>query len=147
MELAGNREDIHFIDGYLNHYENHALLELSDVFLSLHRSEGYGINLADAMARRTLVVATGYSGNLEFMDQSSSVLVPFELTKVTKYAGITVDSVWAEPDLDFCAHTLRELSQNKEKVERLRHAGHSRIVQQNSLPAAVKQFKKEFMNG
>lgn len=147
LQVAENRKDIIFLDGYLNHYENQALLELADVFLSLHRAEGYGINLADSMARGTPVVATGYSGNLDYMDQDSAILVPFTKAKVTNYAGLKVQSQWAEPDLDFASGALRELAENSVRRAEIGRAGFRRIAQDHSLSAAANFFRTEFMNG
>jgi len=144
-DLAQRREDIVFFDGYLNHYENKGLLELADVYLSLHRAEGYGLNLADAMARKTAVVATNYSGNLDFMDEESSILVPFEKIPVTNYAGLPFNSRWAEPDTDVASRKLRELFDSPPLLEELAQKGFSKIKRENSLKAAVKNFQKEFM--
>jgi glycosyltransferase involved in cell wall biosynthesis len=146
QELAQGREDIVFFDGYLDQYQNKGLLELSDIYLSLHRAEGYGLNLADAMARKTAVIATGYSGNLDFMDEASSVLVPFEKVAVTNYAGIWVNSKWAEPDIDFASRKLRDLFDSSQLVEEFAQKGFSKIKSENSLKVAVENFQKEFMS-
>ncbi len=145
QELAQGREDIVFFDGYLDQYQNKGLLELSDIYLSLHRAEGYGLNLADAMARKTAVIATGYSGNLDFMDEDSSVLVPIEKVAVTNYAGMRVNSQWAEPDIDFASRKLRDLFDSSQLVEELAQKGFSKIKSENSLKVAVENFQKEFM--
>lgn len=146
QEVAQGREDIIFFDGYLDHYENKGLLELSDIYLSLHRAEGYGLNLADAMARKTAVIATGYSGNLDFMDEESNILVPFQKIPVTTYAGLNVDSCWADPDIDFAAKKLNELLENPAAVEELADKGFSKVRNENSLKVVVEKFQKEFMN-
>jgi glycosyltransferase involved in cell wall biosynthesis len=145
-DISNGRKDIIFFDGHLSHYENHALLELSDIYISLHRAEGYGLNLADAMARKTAVIATGYSGNLDFMDPESSVLVPYEMTPVSKYAGIRVASKWADPDLDFAAHNISKLEGDPGRLFSLAHQGYEKIKLENSLGTLVKKFQKEFMN-
>jgi hypothetical protein len=144
-DLAQGREDIVFFDGYLDHYRNKALLELSDLYLSLHRAEGYGINLADSMARNTAVMATGYSGNLDFMDQDSSILVPFEKVPVKDYAGITVNSWWADPDVEFASSKLSALFESQLSLQQLAYNGRLKIKNENSLRVVVKNFQKEFM--
>lgn len=144
-ELTLGREDIVLFDGYLDHYQNKGLLELSDIYLGLHRAEGYGLNLADAMARRTAVIATGYSGNLDFMDEVSSALVPFEKIPVTNYAGVTVNSKWADPDIEFASRKLRELFDSPQLVQELSQKGFTKIKSENSLKVAVANFQKEFM--
>jgi glycosyltransferase involved in cell wall biosynthesis len=143
-ELAKNRADIFFQDGYLTANENAALVASADVYLSLHRSEGYGINLADAMARSIAVIATGYSGNLEFMDDEASILVPFELVPLETYAGLRVNSQWAEPDCDFVAKTLRSLYENPSRVVEVGQRGRAKIAKEHSLPVLASRFRKEF---
>ena len=56
-------------------------------YVSLHRSEGYGNTLAEAMVRGRPVVATAYSGNLDFMDESTALLVPWTPCRVGKGQG------------------------------------------------------------
>lgn len=145
QELAQGREDIVFFDGYLDPYQNKGLLELSDTYLSLHRAEGYGLNLADAMARKTAVIATDYSGNLDFMDEASGVLVPFEKVAVTNYAGVRVNSKWAEPDVELASRKLREFFDKPQLVQELAHKGFLKIKNENSLKVSVENFQKEFM--
>ena len=77
-------------------------------YVSLHRSEGFGLTLAEAMVRGKPVIATGYSGNLDFMDEETALLVPWTLRRVGKWhhpypAGAT----WADPDLDAAATHMR----------------------------------------
>lgn len=145
-DLAEGQSNIIFLDSYLNPYENSALLELSDVHLSLHRAEGYGINLADALARKTAVIATGYSGNLDFMDEKGSVLVPYELSAVRNYAGLKVESVWAEADIDFASAKLRDFYENPKQMKEIAEIGFERIKQNHGLLASVAKFRKELMN-
>src|SRR3712207_9035191 len=59
-----------------------SLFAASDCYVSLHRSEGFGLTMADAMALGKPVIATGYSGNVDFMREDNSWLVPAGLTQV-----------------------------------------------------------------
>lgn len=107
---AAGRPDVVFLDGYLGAHANRALIELADVYVSLHRAEGYGLNLADAMAVGTPVVATGYSGNLDFMDEGTAVLVGHDLTEVGPGSPpYDEDAHWAEPRHDEAVAALRSL--------------------------------------
>lgn len=143
-ELAEGRADVVFQDGYLTAIENAALISSADLFLSLHRSEGYGINLADAMARSVAVIATGYSGNLDFMDDESSILVPFELVPMETYAGLRVNSDWAEPDCEFVARTLRKLYEDPSRVIAVGQRGRAKIEKEHSLPVLARKFREDF---
>jgi glycosyltransferase involved in cell wall biosynthesis len=143
---AQGRSDVLFFDKYLSPYETSSLIELSDVFISLHRSEGYGINLADAIARKTAVIATGYSGNLEFMDPRFETLVPYELVAVTEYAGYKLKSVWAEPDIEWAAMKLKEFYNNADSIRNSQLGAYLDLKEKFSLQATTRKFRMELSN-
>lgn len=102
--------NVHIRDGYVTREEQQALVAACDAFVSLHRAEGYGLHLAEAMAHGKPVIATGYSGNLEFMDDTNSRLVPFTLVRVpTGCDPYPSDARWAEPDVEAAAAAMREI--------------------------------------
>ena len=108
---ARGRPDILLWEHYMNGHEVRALTELADCLVSVHRSEGYGLNLADAMAVGTPVIATGYSGNLAFMTADTAFLIPHELVEVGPGAApYAEDAVWAEPDLEAASSAMRILA-------------------------------------
>ena len=104
-----NRPDIFLLDGYMSSAEVQAQIELSDCFVSLHRSEGYGLNLAAAMAAKRPVIATGYSGNLEFMPSDYPYLVDYNIVDVgTGAYPYSPTAQWAEPSLDSASNMMRK---------------------------------------
>lgn len=108
---ARGRPDILLWENYMNGHEVRALTELADCLVSVHRSEGFGLNLADAMAVGTPVIATGYSGNLAFMTEDTAFLIPHELVEVgTGAAPYAEDAVWAEPDLAAASSAMRTVA-------------------------------------
>jgi glycosyltransferase involved in cell wall biosynthesis len=92
--------------------ERHALTAAADIVLSLHRSEGFGLVPAEAMLLGRPVVATGWSGNMEFMDAASAALVPFRLIPARDPRGVfeAPGAVWADPDIGAAAVALRRLA-------------------------------------
>ena len=72
---AAGRRDILIVDEYYSAEQKNALMGLCDCYVSLHRSEGLGLTMAEAMALGKPVIATGYSGNLDFMTPENSYLV------------------------------------------------------------------------
>jgi glycosyltransferase involved in cell wall biosynthesis len=89
-----------------------ALMNAADIVLTLHRSEGLGLVAAEAMMLGKPVIATGWSGNLDFMDDSSAALVPVRLVAPHDPRGVlqVEGAVWAEPDIAVAAAHLRRLA-------------------------------------
>jgi len=111
LERAGNRPDVLVRDGYLDAATHALLAQAGDVYCSLHHAEGFGFGLAEAMAAGTPVVATGWSGNLEFMDRTNSLPVRWEPAPVPPGASplYPVGARWVDPDVEHAAHLLRRL--------------------------------------
>ncbi|MCA0355920.1 MAG: glycosyltransferase [Proteobacteria bacterium] len=94
--------------------EEMAVLTASvDIVLSLHRSEGYGLLLAEAIWQGKATIATGWSSNIEFMDESSSALVRFELVPVAGDGPIYRSGRWADADVAHAAEQLAALIADK----------------------------------
>ena len=93
------------------------MTELCDCYVSLHRSEGFGLTIAEAMAFGKPAIATGYSGNLAFMDEETSYLVPYSLTTLEEAVGpYPAGTVWADPDLQEAArHDARGVRRSRER--------------------------------
>jgi glycosyltransferase involved in cell wall biosynthesis len=108
---AQKRSDVILIDRYLHHDEQVGLMSLADAYVSLHRSEGFGLTMAEAMALGKPVIATAYSGNLDFMTEDNSFLVPWEFGEVPVGCyPYPAGWRWADPDLDAAADILREVA-------------------------------------
>ncbi len=90
----------------------HALTLACDMVMSLHRSEGFGLVPAEAMLLGRPVIATGWSGNLEFMDANSAALVGYKLVPALDPRGVyeAPGAVWAEADIGEAAAHLRRLA-------------------------------------
>ena len=92
---------VSLIERDLTDRETKDLVRCCDCFISLHRSEGFGRFLAEAMLLGRPVIGTAYSGNMEFMNPEVSCLVDFRLIPVAPGAyPFWEDQVWAEPDLE-----------------------------------------------
>jgi len=121
----GDRPDIELIDGYLEPLQKSALLARADCYVSLHRSEGFGLPLAECMALGTPVIATGYSGNTDFMTTHNSYLVDWTPTRVGPDCEIyPPHGTWAEPDLEHAGELMRRVWKRRpeaaKKAERAR---------------------------
>jgi len=97
-------------DGHLTQDEMRGLIRSSDCYISLHRAEGLGLGLAEAMYLGKPTIATGYSGNTEFMNSTNSILVPYTLVPVPKGAYPNgKDQFWAEPDIEVAADNMQKI--------------------------------------
>ncbi len=98
--------------------ETDDLLASCDVFVSLHRSEGFGLSIAQAMTLGRAVVATGWSGNADFQ-RGGVTEVPYTLVPARDPSGRyeAPDQVWAEPDLHAAAAALRRFADEPRAAE------------------------------
>jgi glycosyltransferase involved in cell wall biosynthesis len=101
------------MDKVLTDRETKALVKLCDCFLSLHRSEGFGRGLAEAMFLGKPVIATGYSGNLDFTNDHNACLVDYRLVPVKEQEyPFATGQKWADPDIGHAVWYMRRLIQD-----------------------------------
>ena len=111
-ELEGY-PNTYFITDVLDRSQVNALIACVDVFVSLHRAEGFGLVLAEAMLLGTAVIATNWSANAEFMNCEVSCPVNFELILLNEdYGPFRAGNRWADPDLTQAAEYMKRLSEN-----------------------------------
>lgn len=122
-----------------------ALLDLYrsiDAFVSLHRSEGFGRNIAECMLLGKPVIATNYSGNIDFTRPDTAALVDMKLREVR--AGeypFGTGQVWADPCIHHAAHQMRQIFENESWRTRIANAGQM-FIKTHHTPAVVgKQFR------
>lgn len=105
---AGAAIDIE--SGYLSAGDVRDLMSSCDAYVSLHRSEGIGLTIADAMGLGKPVIATGWSGNTDFMDVSNSFPVAYRLVELDENVGpYQAGEVWAEPSIEHAAQLMRQV--------------------------------------
>jgi glycosyltransferase involved in cell wall biosynthesis len=106
---------IRVIDEVLSYADVQRLYASCDVFVSLHRSEGLGFGLIEAMAHGKPVIATAWSGNMAFMNHTNSCLVRYKLVPVEGNLAVYKNdalgglATWADPDLDHAAAWMKRL--------------------------------------
>jgi glycosyltransferase involved in cell wall biosynthesis len=131
------RADILLIEDYLSREQLNALIAECQCYISLHRSEGYGLTMAEAMALGKPVIATAYSGNLDFMNNENSILIPYSLVSVGPDAfPYPETSKWAEPDIDKAAEAIRKVALDSDYRQNLGAAAKKYVEQEFSIENA-----------
>lgn len=129
---------IKIIDNYLESDELYGLISVSDCYLSLHRSEGFGLPIAEAMYLGKPAIATAYSGNMEFMNDKNSLLVKYDMKKIEKTAGpYKKGNYWAEPDIKHAAGLMRQIFEDRKKANEIGVTA-SEDIRKNFSPNALR---------
>jgi len=107
---AHGRSDIHIVDRSLSGEEMAGLMAACDCYVSLHRAEGFGLTMAEAMAIGKPVIGTGYSGNVDFMNSENSYLVDYTVGRVGPDCEIyPPEGEWADPSIEHAAQLMRRV--------------------------------------
>ena len=120
-------------DGFLSREEMFGLQNSIDCYVSLHRSEGFGLGMAECMYLGKPVIATGYSGNLDFMDRDNSLLVDYKMIPLRDgdypyWRG----QQWADADVAHAARLMRQVFDDRELAQRIGAAAAASIRRTNS---------------
>ena len=146
-DLALLRETIRganviLLDELMSRAQAYGLIAMADCFVSLHRSEGFGLGLAEAMLMAKPVIATGYSGNLDFMNRNNSLLVDYELVEIKEDRPIyTRGNFWAEPSVEQAASFMREVYEHPEEARARAVRGQAETKSLLSLEAAGQRMR------
>lgn len=137
-----HRTDIVIIDKYMDSADSAALMNLSDCFVSLHRSEGLGLTMAEAMLLGKPVIATEYSGNMDFMSRETSYLVPWKYVKVGMNAeGYPAECMWAEPDLEVAANHMMSVYRDRDQARAIGIAARADLLERFSPEVCGQRMK------
>ncbi len=113
------------------------LLAECDAYVSLHRSEGFGLPIAEAMVLGKPVVATDYSGPRDFLDDSTGYPVRWEsVVQKTELPPYPAETRWAEPDEEHAAGELSRIVSDRGEADRRAEAGRRRIESAYGIEAA-----------
>jgi glycosyltransferase involved in cell wall biosynthesis len=144
LAAVGEAPNIRIEERRLDDRERLDLIASADAFLSPHRAEGFGLVMAEAMMAGVAVVATGWSGNMDFMDEASALLLPFRMIPASDNRSV-YDSgeCWADPDVDAAAAHLRALAADPARFAAMRRTAEARVADRLGLDgfeAAVRRL-------
>ncbi|MFO0936681.1 MAG: glycosyltransferase family 4 protein [Gemmataceae bacterium] len=121
LQAAANAPGIQLINRVMPRNDVLALLNLADCYVSPHRSEGLGLGLAESMLLGKPAIATGYSGNLDFMTNETSYLIDYSMVPVEPSRSIfnpyPAGARWAEPNSDHLTKLLRQVYDNPDEAK------------------------------
>jgi glycosyltransferase involved in cell wall biosynthesis len=122
--LTKNDPRIHYLSDILSDEEHSALQKRADCYVSLHRSEGYGMNILEELGNGIPVIATNYSGNVDFFPPlnrywgSCIFPLPYSMVILTESSGpYKAGSRWADPDHESAVKAMQEVVKNNCKSE------------------------------
>ena len=128
-----------------------ALYQRCDAYLSLHRSEGFGLTIAEAMSLGKPCVVTAYSGNLDFCKASTAWLVPAaevvlerDISVIAGHPVCFAGSVWGEPDVDAAAEALRDIYRNRDEAAQRGQNAAAFIASRYSAQAVGQRLREVF---
>ncbi|WER45185.1 glycosyltransferase [Cupriavidus sp. WKF15] len=142
LRMAEADPRIQIVSEHMSRQDSVDFMATCDAYISLHRSEGFGRVIAEAMGLGQPVVATNFSGNVDFCDQQTSYLVDGEL--VPLHAGeylFSEGQYWCDPDVSVAAQQLRRLYENPKERARIAAAGQARIKDSYSLAAVARAYE------
>ncbi len=139
---AGEHPDITLIDAYVSAGEKNAMIAACDCYVSLHRSEGFGLTAAEAMLLGKPVIATRYGGTLEFMNDGNSYLVDWRPTQVGEGAHpYPANGEWADPNIDQAAALMREVMADPKSARERGERARSEMIERHSPRAAGESMR------
>jgi glycosyltransferase involved in cell wall biosynthesis/SAM-dependent methyltransferase len=145
LEEACRGGNVRLFESVLPREECNALIAACDCYVSLHRAEGFGLTLAEAMCFGRPVIATGYSGNVDFMHEKNSFPVKYHLTELEMDHGpYKKGSAWAEPDIDHAAGLMRYVYEHRKESKIIGEEGRREAFQQLH-PKTVGRFVREHL--
>lgn len=122
-----------------------SLQRLCDGFISLHRSEGFGMNIAEAMRLGKPVIATAYSGNTDYFGATVGYPVRYKLVPVEpgQYPHGT-GQVWAEPDIEHAASLLRRVYEHQEEARSKGRKASQHMIEHYSTAAVARIVRERY---
>ncbi|MDQ6861633.1 MAG: glycosyltransferase [Verrucomicrobiota bacterium] len=143
---ADDGTQMFMIDEFTTRARAYGYIAMSDCVVSLHRSEGFGLLMAEAMLLGKPVIATNYSGNTAFMDRENSLLVDYEMTTIEESGAIyKAGNRWAEPSVGHAAKLMRQVYEGREAAKALGARAKADAEQLLSPQAAGERMKARLM--
>jgi len=137
LRRLARRSRVEIVADYMNREELLDLLAAADCYVSLHRSEGFGLTILESMAMGKPVIATDYSGSEDFLHRGNGFPVGYRLVPIRQTVGpYGKGNSWAEPDLDQAAGFLRRVREDPSEADRVGRAAQEEVQRRWTVPSA-----------
>ncbi len=125
IQKASEDSRFFIIDKNLSNKDMKGLINLCDCYVSLHRAEGFGMGMAEAMKMGKAVIATNYSGNTDFTRPDTACVVDYKLIPIQpdEYVYYEKGQVWADANIEHAAHYMKMLYQDSVFYQKISTAG------------------------
>ena len=144
-EAVAGARNVRVIGGDFDDREIASFHNVLDCFVSPHRSEGFGFNLAESMYLGKPVIATAYSGNVDYMDERNSYPLDYRLVPIGETAGpYARGAVWADPDVGHLRSLLRSVYENADERQRRGAEAAACIRSRFSSAEAARRMEERF---
>jgi glycosyltransferase involved in cell wall biosynthesis len=143
IELVSSYKNMYIINKVLEKKDVLVLFNSCDAYISLHRSEGFGFGIAENMMLGKPVICTGFSGNMDFCNQSNAFLVDYSLVNVPDGCYQNAKGLlWADPSLDSATKLIKEVYENRSLSRLIAKRGQEAIRQGFDTQVIAKIFKE-----
>ncbi len=147
LHEIGQDPRIELVERYLSVAELNKLYADSDCYVSLHRSEGFGLTVAEAMMRGMAVISTDYSSTTEFFNEEVGWPIPYKMVEVGPgWPPYQEHARWADPDLDAAAAAMREVADNPAEAERRGRAARDYVLRNRTPEAAASWVRTQLQD-
>jgi glycosyltransferase involved in cell wall biosynthesis/2-polyprenyl-3-methyl-5-hydroxy-6-metoxy-1,4-benzoquinol methylase len=147
LNSLSEKGNIDVIEGYLTPNDRLGLISICDCYCSLHKITGFPHVLIEAMNFKKPVIATAWSGNMDFMNISNSYPVEYSLTHLRQSFGNDREGqLCAEPDIEHAAKLMREVYENRETSIKKAYEGFADIKKLYSSEDNLKKIQIKIDN-
>ncbi|MEB3227917.1 MAG: glycosyltransferase [Synechocystis sp.] len=145
LAVIQDEPDIILINQQLSYSDSIALMNCCDCYVSLHRSEGFGYTIAEAMLLGKRVITTDFSGTKDFVNPKTGFPVNYKLIPLNADDyPFAENQFWADPDLEQAAWLMRQMVTDEKKTQMIAYNGQDYIKTVHSLAAAGDRYLKRF---
>jgi glycosyltransferase involved in cell wall biosynthesis len=142
LEILADGLPFRLVNRYFSRQESLGLIQCSDCLVSLHRAEGLGLSLIEAMALGKPTIATAYSGNMDFTREDTSLLVPYRMVPAIGDIGPYHGSSWADPDVKVASDKMTLVLEKNPLVAQIAAKGNAFVLEHFGVEACAQRIQR-----